>query len=153
MDYIPLFGLEENVRGTVYPMLNDFGEGAGSVELSLKCACAKEVKMKVYPHIIHYLKVMGVNMEMPKTMYGMKTRLGKMKLLMSLHNAHPTLLCGFRAEFEVWVSASIDDAHMIVNSYNFNDGTPDGVCVRKRIKVEEYLKQLEVAFKGQSTEV
>ena len=60
VDYIPLFGLEENVRGTVYPMLNDFGEGAGSVELSLKCARAKEVKMKVYPHIIHYLKAMGI---------------------------------------------------------------------------------------------
>ena len=67
---------------------------------------------------------------------------------MSLHNAHPTLLCGFRAEFEVWVSASIDDAHMIVNSYNFNDGIPDGVCVRKRVKVEEYLKQLESCFQG-----
>ena len=130
--------------GTVYPMLNDFGEGAGSVELSLECANAQEVKMKVYPHIIHYLKAIGINMEMPITMYGMKTRLGQIqKLLLSLHSAHPTLLCGFRAEFEVLVSAPIDDAHMLVNSYPFNDSIPDGMIIRKRVKVEEYLKQLE----------
>ena len=27
--------------------------------------------------------------------------------------------------------------------YPFNDGIPDGVIIRERVKVEEYLKQLE----------
>ena len=93
--------------------------------------------MKVCPHIIHYLKAMGINMELPKTMYGMKTRLGQIqKLLLFLYSAHPTLLCGFRAEFEVRVSAPIDDAHMLVNSSKWCDN-------QKRVKVEEYLTQLE----------
>ena len=93
VSYIPLFGVEEGVRGTVF---HEFGEGARSVELTFDCADAKLVKMKVYSHLIHYLKAKGVNIEMPQTIRSMKTRLEQIQgLLMSLHGAHNTLLCGF----------------------------------------------------------
>lgn len=67
--YIPLFGSAEGVRGTLYPILHDFGKGLGSIEVTMSSPDndVQSCKMQVYPHLIHYLKARGLGIEMPAT--------------------------------------------------------------------------------------
>ena len=102
--FIPLFGLSDDTRGTVYPMLHNFGEGHGSVKFSLQSSDEdiSSVNLKVYPNLVHFLKSNGLNQEMPQTLRGIRTRLGQLQtLLLTATRAHPSLLCGFRLEFEL----------------------------------------------------
>ena len=57
MPYIPLFGIEEGIQGTVYGMLNS-PDGSVSLNIEATDECIQSITLKVYPRIIHYLKAM-----------------------------------------------------------------------------------------------
>lgn len=125
--------MEERVSGTVYPMLHEFGRGFGSIETTMSCDDDDDdVKMcKVYPHLIHYLKATGLNIEMPTTMRGMKTKLSQIQqMLVALENVHPSLVCGYRLEFEMHASAPIDTCYDLVADYHEKEGVQEGWWLR-----------------------
>ena len=59
-------------------------------------------------------------------------------ILMSLHRDYPTLLC----EFEIHMSGPIDAACELVHDYRFKEGIPDGMIVKKRVTIADYIEQL-----------
>ena len=88
-------------------------------------------------------------------MRGIKTRLGQLQsLLLTATNAYPSLLCGFRFEFEFFGDCPITTCHDIMVNYRMDgDGVPDGAVIMKRVTPEEYVTQLrsligEVMEKG-----
>ena len=140
--YIPLFGIEDGIQGTVYGMLN---LQDGSVSLNIECEeeNVQGITLKVYPRIIHYLKAMGLNQEMPQTIRGMRTRLGQLQtLLVSLDSIHTSILCGFRFEFVMYAKASINQCHELIHDFPMTDGVPDGVVIKQQIDIEDYITQL-----------
>ena len=52
--HIPVFRKQEDVSGTVYPMLGELG--GGSIEVNFELPNIQNCVLKVYPEVIHYIK-------------------------------------------------------------------------------------------------
>ena len=124
-------------------MLGDLGEGEGSVMMKLqhKEDNVRSLKLKVYPHLLHYLKAHGLNIKIPSTMRGMRSRLGQLQsLLMSLENIHDSLICGYRMEFVIEGRASIDECYELIYDHTMIDGVPEKVMLEKLVTIDECKK-------------
>ena len=142
--YIPLFGIEDDVKGEVYPMLGVLGGGHGSVSIEFKVEHSIRSTLKVYPRVVHYLKVRNIGKELPTTNRGMKTRLGQVEaLLEDLHASDAATLCGFRFELEFHTTNSLRECYNVARDFCYNSqGVPQGVCIKKYITPEEYIAHL-----------
>ena len=75
-DSIPLFGLDERIKGIVYPMFYKLDGGFGSILLLMNQHPGHEsIELKVYPHIVHTIKSFSITMEMPCSIKMMRTML------------------------------------------------------------------------------
>ena len=63
-------------EGTQYSIQHGIMKGAGSVCLNIVEPPARyeSVQVKVYPHLVHYIKSFGLTQDMPTTLKMMKTK-------------------------------------------------------------------------------
>lgn len=87
MPYIPVFGKQEDVSGTVYLMLGEFGGGGGSIEVNFDLPNIQSCVLKVYPKVIHYIKARNIGVDLPTTVKGIQSHVGAIEeMLMDLHD-------------------------------------------------------------------
>ena len=71
LPYIPLFNFYPRMSGEVYPMLTELGDGNGSIHSSpMRAGPQGGVTLKVYPHLLHYLKARRISPDLPATIRG-----------------------------------------------------------------------------------
>ena len=84
MLYIPVFGKQEDVSGTVYLILGELGGGSGSVEVNFDL---QSCVLKVYPKVIHYIKARNIGVDLPTTVKGIQSHVGAIEeMLIDLHD-------------------------------------------------------------------
>jgi len=123
---IPLFNCQ---KGKTYPMFFGLGGNNGSVYMDLCGGLTNvtSVHLKVYPHIMHVLKAMHLNEEIPKSIVGIRKKLYRFENIIIKLNRMQEDLTGYRFEFCFVGKMNIRDAHELVTSYGLEDNIPRGV--------------------------
>ena len=149
---IPVFKLREGFSGTVYPMLygmkfKDETKICGSVSANIKIEGMRyysinSLELKVYPHILHIIKGLNLNADIPTSIVGVRKKLSRIEDIITKLYQMPDELGEYRFEFCFNGQLAIEDCEMIADQYIVRDSFP--ICVMKanNVSPNHYLKNL-----------
>ena len=91
-----MFTVGPYLVGDTFPMLGDLEESFESVSVHMSAGQISKYVLKVYPHLVHFIKAKGVEVDLPTTIHRYKSRLGVIQdILQQLWQVDLNQYCGF----------------------------------------------------------
>ena len=130
---IPLFCVNPEYSGNVYPMFHHIGAGYGSVLVRLKDEDPRvdSVQLKCYPRVMHFIRASAITDTIPRSIVKMTAKLEKIKYTAKVMRSNLEQLTGFRYEYMFRVRRRLAACHSKALSMQTIDKVPVGIEITR----------------------